>query len=253
MVAWYCLLIWQASRKRKEKNLASAQNAEKLSPQLHSTANTWTFTMTEDLTNATSVARHFVNDITWRNTNWFTLEKNPMSVSNAIRRLYPFTIGETTNESTQEKSHASARTVAKSFVMHKPWRNTKSTSMALVRKLKIQRRKKSFMRVMYAVRRFPGQVRFRRTRKFTLMFGRINAKSVPGLLRVTAIGGCTRKAIRKRNPLSAIFVGSAWNVVETSKDTYWRNTTLKKQKNVLKRAKSLKTSVRIKLGGLISD
>lgn len=217
MLAWYCLLISQASRKRKEKSLASAQNAEKLSPQLHSTANTWTFTMTEDLTNATNVVRHFVNDITLRNTNLFTLEKNHTSVSTAIRHLYHFTIGETTNESIQERSHASARTAAKGFVMHKPWENTKSMFMALVRKLKMQWRKKSFMRVMYAVRRFPGQVRFRRTRKFTSMFGRINAKSVPGLLRVTVIGGCIRKAIRKRNPLSAIFVDSAWNVVETSK------------------------------------
>jgi len=85
----------------------------------------------------------------------------------------------------------------------------KSTSMALVREMKLRGRKKGFMRVIYATRRFPGLVRFQRTRKSTPMFGRMNAKNVPGLLRVTAIGGRTRKAIRKRNPLSAIFVDSA--------------------------------------------
>lgn len=253
MVVLFCLLISQASRKRIEKTLASAQNAVKLSLQLHSTASTWTFTTTEDLINATSVAKHFVNDITLRSTTLFTQGKNLTSVSTAIRHLYRFTIGETTNESTQERNPSNARTAAESFVMHKPSKNMKSTSMALEREMKIRWRKNGFMRVIYAIRRFRGQVRFRRTRKFTPMFGLINAKSVPGLLRVTAIGGRTRKAIRKRNPSSAIFVDSAWNVVEISKGTSWRNTTLKRQKNVLKPAKSLRTSVRIKLGGLTSD
>jgi len=76
--------------------------------------------MTEGLTNAMNVARHFVNGITLRNTTLFTLGKNLMSVSTAIRHLYRFTIGEITNESTQERNPANARTAAKSFVMHKP-------------------------------------------------------------------------------------------------------------------------------------
>ena len=100
-----CLFHRYQENEKKETSRVHRMR-KKLSPQLHSTANTWTFTMTEDPTNVTSVARHFVNDITWRNTNWFTLEKNPMSVSTAIRHSYLFTIGETTKESTQERSRA---------------------------------------------------------------------------------------------------------------------------------------------------